>query len=51
MSQWKPTSMAVGTLTSQWKPTRLMNKVNARRARLLLPGWVTIFGRVYNLGM
>jgi len=29
---------------------RRMNKVNARRARLL-PGWVTVFGRVYHLGM
>jgi len=27
-----------------------MNKVNARRARLVL-GWVTIFGWVYRLGM
>ena len=29
---------------------RRMNEVNARRARLL-PGWVTVFGRVYYLGM
>jgi len=29
---------------------RRMNEVNARRARLV-PGWVTVFGRVYNLGM
>ena len=28
----------------------LMNEVNARRARLVL-GWVTVFGRVYHLGM
>jgi len=28
---------------------RRMNEVNARRARLL-PGWVTVFGRVYHLG-
>jgi len=27
-----------------------MNEVNARRARLVL-GWVTVFGRVYHLGM
>ena len=27
-----------------------MNKVNARRARLV-PGWVTVFGWVYHLGM
>jgi len=29
---------------------RRMNEVNPRRARLLL-GWVTVFGRVYHLGM
>jgi len=29
---------------------RRMNDVNARRARLV-PGWVTIFGRAYHLGM
>ena len=29
---------------------RRMNQVNPRRARLVL-GWVTIFGRVYHLGM
>ena len=29
---------------------RRMNEVNARRARLVL-GWVTVFGRVYHLGM
>ena len=29
---------------------RRMNEVNTRRARLL-PGWVTVFGRVYHLGM
>jgi len=29
---------------------RRMNEVNARRARLA-PGWVTVFGRVYHLGM
>jgi len=27
-----------------------MNEVNAHRARLV-PGWVTVFGRVYHLGM
>ena len=27
-----------------------MNEVNARPARLQL-GWVTVFGRVYHLGM
>jgi len=29
---------------------RRMNEVNARRARFV-PGWVTVFGRVYHLGM
>jgi len=29
---------------------RRINEVNARRARLV-PGWVTVFGRVYYLGM
>jgi len=29
---------------------RRMSKVNARRARLVR-GWVTVFGRVYHLGM
>ena len=29
---------------------RHMNEVNARRARLV-PAWVTVFGRVYLVGM
>ena len=29
---------------------RHMNEVNPRRAQLVL-GWVTVFGRVYHLGM
>ena len=29
---------------------RRMNEVNARRDRLV-PGWVTVFGWVYHLGM
>jgi len=29
---------------------RRMNEVNARWARLV-PGWVTVFGRAYHLGM
>jgi len=29
---------------------RRMNEVNARRTRLV-PGWVTVFGRIYHLGM
>jgi len=29
---------------------RRMNEVNPRRARLVL-GWVTVFGRVYHIGV
>jgi len=29
---------------------RRMTKVNARRVQLV-PGWVTVFGRIYHLGM
>jgi len=29
---------------------RRVNEVNARRARLV-PGWATVFGRVYHFGM
>ena len=29
---------------------RRLNKVNARQARLV-PGWVTVFGRIYHIGM
>jgi len=29
---------------------RRMNEVNARRA-WLVPGWVTVFGRIYHFGM
>ena len=42
--------------TSGWRRgvvvsgVRRMNEVNARRARLV-SGWVTVFGRVYHLGM
>ena len=38
--------------TQLWRRggVRRMNEVNARRARLVL-GWVTVFGRVYHLGM
>ena len=36
---------------AQWLAAwRRMNEVNARRARLV-PGWVTVFGRVCHLGM
>jgi len=35
---------------SGYRGVRHMNEVNTRRARLVL-GWVTIFGRVYHLGM
>ena len=42
-----PTGMERGVVVSG---VRRMNEVNVRRARLL-PGWVTVFGRVYHLGM
>ena len=46
----------ISTLTIGWRRgvvvsgVRRMNEVNARRA-WLVPGWVTVFGRVYHLGM
>jgi len=30
---------------------RCMNDVNPRRARLIVPGWVPVFGRVYRFDM
>jgi len=42
-----PISWRRGVVVSGVRP---MNEVNARRARLVL-GWVTVFGRVYHLGM
>jgi len=45
-----------GMFTLSWRRgvvvsgVRRMNEVDARRARLV-PGWVTVFGRVYHLGM
>ena len=35
---------------AQWLAAFGVNAVNARRARLVL-GWVTVFGRVFHLGM
>jgi len=45
----------LATVISKWRGAvvsgvRRMNEVNARRARLV-PGWVTVFGRVYHIGM
>jgi len=45
---------SVRSLLAAWRRlvvsgVRRMNEVNARRARLV-PGWVTVFGRVYHLG-
>jgi len=40
------THMAGGVVSG----VRHMNEVNARRARLV-PGWVTVLGRVYHLGI
>ena len=55
-SSTKP-AQAIATSTPAYTHTgvvvsgvRRMNEVNARRARLVL-GWVTVFGRVYHLGM
>jgi len=42
-----PTGWRRGVVVSG---VRRMNEVDARRARLV-PGWVTVFGRVYHLGM
>jgi len=49
-------SQSVSGVSGGWRRgvvvsgVRRVNEVNARRARLV-PGWVTVFGRVYNLGM
>ena len=49
-------STVVGLFMKHWRRgvvvsgVRRMNEVNVRRARLL-PGRVTVFGRVYHLGM
>jgi len=59
---WSPASVLRGSTYSVELDSRLskrgvvvngirrMNEVNARPARLV-PGWVTVFGRVYHLGM
>ena len=44
---WYATLSTRGAVVSG---VRRMNQVNASRARLV-PGWVTVFGRVYHLGM
>jgi len=52
------TILSIGVLIMQniWRRgvvvsgVRCMNEVNPRRARLV-PGWVTVFGWVYHLGM
>ena len=44
---FRTTSWWLGVVVSG---VRCMNEVNARRAQLV-PGWVTVFRRVYNLGM
>ena len=50
------TGVATVTTATRWRRgvvvsgVRRMNEVNARRARLV-PGWVTVFGRVYRLDM
>ena len=47
MSQRRRVSL---TLVAPWLAAFGMNEVNARRVRLVL-GWVTVFGRVFHLGM
>ena len=45
--------VGLGILLAVWHSVsivRLMNEVAVRWARLVL-GWVTVFGRVYHLGM
>ena len=51
----RPAAATAGLQHTRWRgilvsSVRHMNKVNARRARLV-PGWVTVYGRVYHLGM
>ena len=56
VSAINPNVLQVTVLRSGWRRgvvvsgDRRMNEVNPRRARLV-PGWVTVFGRVYHLGM
>jgi len=53
---WVYMTKSSGPRTETWRRgvvgsgVRRMNEVNARRARLL-PGRVTVFGRVYHLGI
>ena len=56
VSAINPNVLQVIVLRSGWRRgvvvsgDRRMNEVNLRRARLI-PGWVTVFGRVYHLRM
>jgi len=48
-----PGRLEIVSVVMAWrsgKRSSSMNEVNARRARLQL-GWVTVFGRVYHLGL
>ena len=53
---WRTVCILYNYITIGWRRcvvvsgVRRMNEVNVRRARLV-PGWVTVFGRVYHLGM
>jgi len=46
----RPTTHALSTVGVVVSGVRRKNQVNRRRARLVL-GWVTVFGRVYRLGI
>ena len=55
LSGWESGPTLVLRLHSWWhglvvSGVRRTNEVNARQAQLV-PGWVTVFGRVYHLGM
>ena len=51
---WRSAKLSASTLSLRRGlvvgGVRPMNEVNARRTRLV-PGWMTVFGRVYHLGM
>jgi len=49
-SQHTNYALILAAWRSGYSGVRRMNEVNARRARLVR-GWMTVFGRVYHLGM
>jgi len=56
MQRFRDSVTTISTCVGGWRRgamvsvVRRMNEVNTRRVRLVL-GWVTVFGRVYHLGM